>query len=127
MFTTLFINITAGVNLRDPLTLVKPTKNLKSWLETFKSHSSLKKSRDEIILLIFYYAPVIVYTLWKVKLNLESSNASMNGNIPAGVPEVRVEKCLHLITNATDKHFLDGKFLNVASKCISKAEVLPIF
>ena len=127
MFTTLFINITAGVNLRDPLTLVKPTKNLKSWLEIFKSHSSLKKSRDEIILLIFYYAPVIVYTLWKVKLNLESSNASMNGNIPAGVPEVRVEKCLHLITNATDKHFLDGKFLNVASKCISKTEVLPIF
>ena len=127
MFTTLFINITAGVNLRDPLTLVKPTKNLKSWLETFKSHSSLKKSRDEIILLIFYYAPVIVYTLWKVKLNLESSNASMNGNIPAGVPEVRVEKCLHLITNAIDKHFLDGKFLNVASKCISKTEVLPIF
>lgn len=127
MFTTLFINITAGVNLRDPLTLVKPTKNLKSWLETFKSHSSLKKSRDEIILLIFYYAPVIVYTVWKVKLNLESSNASMNGNIPAGVPEVRVEKCLHLITNAIDKHFLDGKFLNVASKCISKTEVLPIF
>lgn len=62
-----------------------------------------------------------------MKLSLESSNASMNGNIPAGVPEVRVEKFVHLITNVIDKHFQDGKFLNVASKCISKADVLPQF
>ena len=51
----------------------------------------------------------------------------MNGNIPAGIPGVRVEKKLDLITNAIDKHFQGGIFPNVASKGISKAEVLPVF